>query len=185
MTMTPSQTPPNLKGCITATNFISPFGGYTTKDTSLTSGYYVYLWYKETSKPNNCYYVAQSVNNNNSTPRFSFYGAPPDLGGSGFNLDGIFSNGVQYSIWLSTRPINGYTTPLTPGAISQPVKFGIGQGTIVNSTTAVNANYDQYCGPNNPYIFIADSSSPNLYINVKGLDASHWDTCTPNYTTIY
>ena len=65
-----------------------------------------------------------------------------------------------------------------------PIKFGVGQGTVVNSSTPVIANYNQYCGENNPYIFVANSSTPSLYFNIKALNASNWDTCTPNHTTI-
>jgi len=183
-TMTPTNTRPNCN--FIKNNIITQFGGYTTKDLRLTAGNIIYLWFKETSQPDSCYILATVINSNISYPQFGQYAVPPYMGGPGFDLSGYFCNGVQYSIFLSTRTINGFASPAVLGAIVSPVKFGVGQGTIVGPTTAVTGvSYDQYCGENNPYIFVADSSSPNLYFNVKVLDATHWDTCTPNHTTTF
>lgn len=174
-TPTPTQTPSSTRPpCdFIQTNPITPFGGYLRKDASLVSGYIVYLWYKETSQSDSCYRsTSSSTFQNNGIPRFGSYNPPPDLGGGGFKLDNYFKDGVQYSIFLSTRPINGFAAPYTPGAIVSPVKFGIGQSPLL---------YDTYCGLNNPYIFTASNSLPNLYFNVKTLTSTLWDTCTPNY----
>jgi hypothetical protein len=170
-TPTPSSTRPPCN--FIQTNPITPFGGYLTKDTSLVSGYIVYLWYKETSQSDNCWRSASTQSfANTGIPRYGSYSAPSGVLGGGFVLDNFFKNGVTYSIFLSTKPINGYTNPFSPGAIVSPVKFGVGQN---------SGNFTTYCGLNNPYIFTASSSSPNLYFNVKTLTNTAWDTCTPNY----
>jgi hypothetical protein len=178
-TITPTETRPNCS--LIRTDVITLFDGYTTSDIDVNINNIVYLWYKETSKPDSCYRLAATTYANPSYPRFGYYGNRTT---GAFILDGYFNNGVQYSIFITTRPINGAASPITIGAITSPIKFGVGQGTVVNPSTAVIANYNQYCGQNNPYIFVANSSTPSLYFNIKALNSSNWDTCTPNYTTI-
>ena len=154
------------------TNLISEYGFYMKKDIGVVSGYRVWAWYKETSQPNSCYTLMEGIGDNvgGSIPTYPNYTAPGYLGGGGFDYD-LFSNGVQYSLFFTTKDLNSPHSPWLPGAVVSPVVFGVGQN---------SGDFTSYCGPNNPFIFTPTSGPPTIYINVKVLNSTNWVTCSPN-----